>query len=172
MGQIVTVHAGADFNREEASGATSEIIGTFAEASIAATDALDVVVSLRHDDVSNFANETTGRVALSWRAADDLIVRAQAATGYKPPSLYQLTSAYGNPAFQPESSKSFELGIEKTSGRVRFHSRDRVQDRHRRPGVLGLLLGSMRQRFWLLRGAGLYLARGRTFWPNGFDRHC
>jgi vitamin B12 transporter len=116
LGQIVTVHAGADFNREEASGATSEILGTFAEASIAATDALDVVVSVRHDDVSTFANETTGRIALSWRVTDDLIMRAQAATGYKPPSLYQLTSAYGNPAFQPESSKSFELGLEKRLG--------------------------------------------------------
>ena len=116
LGAAVAMHVGADQTREEAGGATSKITGIFAEAVYTPTDTLDIVASLRHDDTADFSDKTTGRVALAWRIQEDLILRAQAATGYKPPSLYQLTSVYGDPTFQPEESTSFELGIEKRFG--------------------------------------------------------
>ena len=116
LGPVLAMHLGADNTREEAAGATAEITGVFAEAVYTPTDRLDIVTSVRHDDHSNFSDKTTGRIALAWRIQDDLILRAQAATGYKPPSLYQLTSVYGNPAFQPEESTSYELGLEKRFG--------------------------------------------------------
>lgn len=116
LGSMLSMYVGADHTREEASGATAKATGVFAEVTYTPTDRLDIVTSIRHDDLSDFADKTTGRVALSWRIQDDLILRAQAATGYKPPSLYQLTSAYGDPTFQPEESTSFELGLEKRFG--------------------------------------------------------
>lgn len=116
LGTMLSMYVGADNTRETAAGADSEITGVFAEATYAPTADLDIVTSIRHDDHSDFADKTTGRIALSWRIKDDVILRAQAATGYKPPSLYQLTSSYGNPAFQPEESTSYELGLEKRYG--------------------------------------------------------
>lgn len=116
LGSTVAMTAGADFTREEASGTSAENTGYFAEAAFAPSDALDIVASVRRDDLSNFADKTTGRLTLSWRVMNDVIVRAQAATGYNPPTLYQLTSSYGNTAFQPEESKTYELGIEKRYG--------------------------------------------------------
>ncbi|MDF1803426.1 TonB-dependent receptor plug domain-containing protein [Thalassovita sp.] len=116
LGSMLTMHLGADNTREEASGVSAEVTGVFAEAVYTPTDAVDIVASVRHEDLSDFDNKTTGRIALAWRIQDDLILRAQAATGYKPPSLYQLTSAYGDTTFQPEESTSFELGLEKRLG--------------------------------------------------------
>lgn len=120
LGSQVAMTVGSDFNREEASGLTADATGIFAEAVYAPTDALDVVTSVRHDILSEFADKTTGRVALAWRLQPDLILRAQAATGYKPPSLYQLTSVYGDSTFEPEESTSFELGVEKRFGGDNF----------------------------------------------------
>jgi vitamin B12 transporter len=120
LGRTVAMTTGADFTREEASGSSAETVGYFAEAAFTPSGALDIVASVRRDDLSNFADKTTGRLTLAWRITNDVIVRAQAATGYNPPTLYQLTSVYGSPTFQPEESKSFELGVEKRYGGSNF----------------------------------------------------
>lgn len=40
------------------------------------------------------------------------------ATGYKAPSLYQLYSSYGNLNLQPETSKTYEIGVQQTHDKV------------------------------------------------------
>lgn len=111
-----TLNFGLDHAREETTGASSDNTGLFIEALYAPTDALDIAVSARHDEHSDFGGYNSGRIALSWRIQPDLILRASAATGFRAPTLYQLTSAYGNPAFQPETSVSYDLGLEKKFG--------------------------------------------------------
>ena len=94
-----------------------ETKAVFAEALYAPAEDLDLSLTVRHDDHSSFGSKTTGRAALAWRIQPDLILRASAATGFLPPSLYELHSqVYGNPALQPEESKSFEIGLEKRYG--------------------------------------------------------
>ncbi|MEZ5911762.1 MAG: TonB-dependent receptor [Paracoccaceae bacterium] len=103
---------GADTTKEEfesagtfgAATADSRISGVFAEMNYAATDSIDLSATVRHDNHSRFGGHTTGRVALAWRIEDDLILRAQAGTGFRAPSNYELFSLYGDPALEPEKA--------------------------------------------------------------------
>ena len=88
----------------------------FAELMMQPSDNVDLSFALRHDDHSMFGGETTGRLAAVWHLADGLRLRAVYGTGFRAPSLYELYGPYGNSALQPETSRSAELGIEKTYG--------------------------------------------------------
>ncbi|ARC89869.1 TonB-dependent siderophore receptor [Rhodovulum sp. MB263] len=112
---------GADWSEQEADISSgnfnTESTAVFGELQYALSDAADLSLSLRHDDYSDFDNQTTGRLALAWRLEDDLILRAVFGTGYRTPPLYQLfDTLYGNPDLKPESSRSAELGLEKRFG--------------------------------------------------------
>lgn len=88
-----------------------------AEYRAAPTDVLDVSLALRHDRHSQFGNFTTGRLSLAYRLQDDLILRANAATGYRAPSNYELYDGFsGNAGLEPETSRSADIGIEKRYG--------------------------------------------------------
>jgi vitamin B12 transporter len=132
----LTLVYGADVTREGATVnsvipvtfLTSTVIettttkGVFAQSLWAVRDDLDLSATLRWDDTDSFGGFTTGRVAMAWRPATDLTLRAAYATGFRAPSLNELYadySAYGyanNPALQPETSTSAEIGLEKAFG--------------------------------------------------------
>jgi len=90
--------------------------GVFGELDWSPVETLDITATLRHDDNSSFGGKTTGRIALAWNAAEDVIVRASGGTGYRAPSMYELYSIYGSPDLQPEDSRSADIGIEKDFG--------------------------------------------------------
>ncbi len=92
---------------------TARTSSASAELLWAATPDLDLSLALRHDDHSRFGGQNSARAALAWRPDESWILRAVAAKGYRAPSLYELHSGYGNPAFTQENSRSFELGAEK-----------------------------------------------------------
>ncbi len=117
----LALNFGADHTVESydssANSSESTTTGIFAEALWAATPALDIAVTLRHDEHDAFGGFTTGRLAAAWRPTDDLILRAALGTGFRAPSLYELGDpTYGNPDLEPEESRSAELGIEKRLG--------------------------------------------------------
>lgn len=87
--------------------------GVFAEYAWAISPDIDSVLSLRHDDHSEFGSAWTGRAAMSYRATEALSFRATLAKGYRAPSLYELFDAtYGNTTLDPETSRSAELGAD------------------------------------------------------------
>jgi len=93
----------------------------FGEVQYAATDALDLSLSLRYDSYSDFDDQLSGRGAMAWRLQDDLILRAVLGTGYRAPSLYErFNSSFGNPDLDPETSRSAEIGLEKRYGTASF----------------------------------------------------
>ena len=102
---------GSDYDGGEAT--TTSVYG---EALFAPRDDLDLSLALRHDDHDVFGGKTTARGALAWRPTEDWVVRAVASTGFRAPSLYELYSAYGNTGLTPETSQSFELGVERVFG--------------------------------------------------------
>ncbi|MDR5654539.1 TonB-dependent receptor plug domain-containing protein [Ruixingdingia sedimenti] len=120
LGQAATLAFGADWNREDydaagtygAPSARTTTTGVFAEIDWAVAPTLDIATTLRHDDHSLFGGATTGRIALAWRPTDRLTIRAQAGTGYRAPSNYELYSAYGSVANQPETSRTLDFGVE------------------------------------------------------------
>lgn len=98
----------------------------FAEALWAVTDTLDIDASLRLDDDENFGRFASKRLALAWRPRVGTILRASAGDGYRAPSIDERFSFYedylgnisykGNPALNPETSRSYEIGIEQSLG--------------------------------------------------------
>lgn len=112
---------GTDYEEESynsgADTGAADLFGIFGEALIAPTDQLDLAMSLRWDNHSEFGGHLSGRLAAAYRVTDATILRAVAATGFRAPSLYELNSTlYGNTALQPETSTSFELGAEHQFG--------------------------------------------------------
>jgi vitamin B12 transporter len=94
--------------------------GIFGEVTWSPGDAVDLTATLRHDDESSFGGKTTGRLSLAYSVQPDLILRAQAGTGYRAPSGFELYSAYGNTGLQPEDSRSADVGVEKIWGDTAF----------------------------------------------------
>lgn len=104
---------GTDYTEEEDLNQKIDIVGVQAELLIAPTDNLDLAFSVRNDDHSEFDAELSSRAALAWRWREDLILRASASDGFRAPSLVQLNPFFGDPTFQPETSISYDLGLEK-----------------------------------------------------------
>jgi vitamin B12 transporter len=106
-----------------AGSASTRTTGGFIENIWSPQDNLDISASLRVDDSSSFGQETTGRIAFSWRAAENTTLRGAVATGYRPPSIDELFGNYpgtypfvGNPNLTPEESLSYEIGVQQGFG--------------------------------------------------------
>ena len=109
---------GADTTREESSdsfglSADNRISGIFGEVRLSPADTVDITLSARQDDHSDFGGFTTGRVAAAWRVQPDLILRGSLGRGFRAPSNFELSSGFGDPALDPERSYSADLGVEK-----------------------------------------------------------
>ena len=74
---------------------------------------LAVHLGARHDAPEDFRSETSFGGDISYGFGDGWRLRASAGEGYKAPTLFQLFSDYGNSALAPESSTSFDIGIER-----------------------------------------------------------
>lgn len=125
LGATFDLSFGGDATRESYEGSSEDAeyktYGIFTEGKWSPTDQLDIVGSLRHDDHSTFGGHTSGRLSVAYRPSEDLILRFAGGTGFRAPSLYELYSAYyGNPDLDPETSETYELGIEKRLGETAF----------------------------------------------------
>lgn len=74
--------------------------------------ALTLTGGLRYDDHRDFGSETTLGGNAAFNLAGGTLLRASYAEGFKAPTLYQLHSAYGNAALEPERARSIDVGIE------------------------------------------------------------
>ncbi|RII37891.1 TonB-dependent receptor [Pseudooceanicola sediminis] len=124
---VATLTFGADATREsyknDGDSGANDMLGLWAQADWHLADEWELVTVLRHDDHSTFGGTTTGRVSLAWLPDPDLTLRAAVGTGFRAPSPYELyASYYGNPDLQPETSTSYELGIEKRLGAGSFNA--------------------------------------------------
>lgn len=73
--------------------------------------------SLRHDDYSDFDNDTTWQLAGSYQVSPTLRLRGSAGTGSKAPTFTERYGFFedffvGNPDLKPESSKGWEIGFD------------------------------------------------------------
>ena len=81
-----------------------------------------LVAGLRLDDHAVFGSEWTAGANGTWIVRDGVRLRASYGEGFKAPTLFQLLSDYGNEGLQPESSRSFDLGIDLGSGEAPFRA--------------------------------------------------
>lgn len=105
------IHAGYESN------------SVFAEWLTSPLTEVDISISARFSDNSDYGSKTTGRVAIAWQASPSSILRASLGTGFRAPSLNELYGPFGaNAALQPETSQSAEIGFEQVMGRVTFEA--------------------------------------------------
>lgn len=92
----------------------------------------DGLLALRHEDNSQFGDHVTGNAAWGWSFAPGWRVTASVGTAFKAPTFNELYFPFfGNPALDPERSRSTELGLawQRGSTRVRLDAFDtRVDD--------------------------------------------
>jgi vitamin B12 transporter len=74
--------------------------------------ATDVQLSLRHDENQQFGGHTTGSVAVGYRFGNGFALMASYGTAFKAPTFNELYfPGFGNPALDPEKSRSGEIGV-------------------------------------------------------------
>ncbi len=82
--------------------------------------ALSYSGSLRLDDDERYGQETTAQIAAGWAFSDEVKLSANIGQGFRSPNFSQLFSPgfgglfAGNPLLKPETSMSYELGLEWT----------------------------------------------------------
>jgi vitamin B12 transporter len=116
-----TMQEKARYSNLPAGVADTRLSGAFVQALWAPSEVLDVSATARVDHNSTFGSFGTGRLALAYRPAEGWTVRAAAASGYRAPSIDERFGDYpdpkypfvGNPDLVPETSQSFELGVER-----------------------------------------------------------
>ena len=92
---------------------STNISGLYAQLTGDVTRDLTVSGGVRRDDDDDFGVHTVGQASVAWRLNNDnTILRASWGQAFKAPSLYQLGSEFGNPNLAPESSHSWDTGIE------------------------------------------------------------
>jgi vitamin B12 transporter len=115
-----TLSFGLERSRESfAAGGDAGAVTTdaaFADAVLALSPDFDLSVSGRLDDHSVFGTQPTLRAAAAWRPDGATVLRASLGQGSRSPSLFELYSAFGDPALEPERSLSFDIGVERTFG--------------------------------------------------------
>ncbi len=78
---------------------------------------LNLELTGRYEDHSSFGALTSWRAAMAWSPSENWIMRAVASTGFRAPTPYELYDQYyGNPNLEPETSQSYELGLERKFG--------------------------------------------------------
>lgn len=83
------------------------------------TDDASFAAGLRYDDHSRFGNATTLGANGTVRLAPGMRLRASYGEGFKAPTLFQLLSDFGNEVLRPERTKSYDAGLEYSSGALR-----------------------------------------------------
>lgn len=112
---------GADWTEERSSldGVDYEAANSavFGEVKLRPSSDIELSLTLRYDDYSDFDGQLSGRAALSYALSDATTLRTSIATGYRAPSLYERFGPYaGGTTLDPETSRSIDLGLEHAYG--------------------------------------------------------
>lgn len=76
---------------------------------------VELAVGARHDDHSVFGGETTVRGTAAWRLGEATRLHGSFGTGFKAPTFVDLYFPFfGNPELAPETSESWDLGVERS----------------------------------------------------------
>lgn len=81
---------------------------------------VQIDLGVRYDDDELFGSEVSPKAGLVWSATPALSLRASYGEGFRSPSFLELFFPFsGNPALQPETSESYEVGADWTASRFR-----------------------------------------------------
>jgi iron complex outermembrane receptor protein len=109
-------------------GETRQVFSVVLQDQVQISDAFTVTLGARYDDASDIGERVTPRISAVWRVAENHIVKAQYAEGYRAPTFFELYRDPGQPTLDYEVNKTTEVNYiyrrPNLSGRVTlFHSR-------------------------------------------------
>lgn len=84
-------------------------VSAYAQGQFALTEALQATVGARWDDNGTIGTRVTPRASLVWRAAENHILKAQYAEGFRSPTFFELYITPGQPMLDYEVNRTFEL---------------------------------------------------------------
>ncbi len=94
--------------------------GAYLQEQISIGESVSLIAGGRLDDHDGFDDQFTYRVGTSIRMDGGWKVRGTWATGFKAPTIYQLyNSSSGNPNLDAETSKGWDVGLDKDFGYLR-----------------------------------------------------
>jgi vitamin B12 transporter len=95
---------------------SNHLTGLWAQTTLEPLDNLVLTAGLRHDQHSEFGGHATYRGTASYRFdATGTRIHSSLGTGFRAPSLYELFDPVnGNAGLEPETSESFDIGIEQS----------------------------------------------------------
>ncbi len=120
LGKHLDITSGADFKYSSTSQYStydtipkpSNSIGSIYTSLFYKSGIFHMELGGRYNHDSKYGNNETYTVNPSVLLFQRLKIFATAASAYKSPSLYQLSSQYGNPDLKPETTTSYEAGFE------------------------------------------------------------
>lgn len=102
------------------STATFDYLAAYVQDEWTVSPKTTVISSLRYDDSNRFESNLSPKVGITYKAADDLRFKFNAAKGFRSPTPNQLyqnnPQQQGNPDLKSETSNSFDLSMERDFG--------------------------------------------------------
>jgi vitamin B12 transporter len=100
----------------------ADITSFYGQAIVTPAEQVTLTAGIRNDDHSRFGAHTSWGANLAVKPFEDTLLRASYGEGFKAPTLYQLFSDYGTESLDPETAKSWEVGVEQSAlnGAARF----------------------------------------------------
>jgi len=126
IGKVDTVTVGLEYRNEEGTSKgtfskTTDTWAVFLQNELRLFERFFLTAGVRHDDNSAFGDKTTARAAVSYLLkATDTRLKASWAQGFRAPTFNDLffpatfppCPAFGNPGLKPETSESWDAGVE------------------------------------------------------------
>jgi vitamin B12 transporter len=93
----------------------ADITSFYGQAIVTPVEQVTLTAGLRNDDHSRFGAHTSWGANLAVKPFEATLLRASYGEGFKAPTLYQLFSDYGTESLDPETAKSWEVGVEQSA---------------------------------------------------------
>lgn len=92
---------------------SNQIYGLFVQMDLKPAEALHLSFTGRTDEHSEFGNEQTWKSSAAYQLTETVRARSSIGTGFRAPSLFELfDSAFGNSDLKPETSLSWDAGVD------------------------------------------------------------
>ncbi|ATY34058.1 TonB-dependent receptor plug domain-containing protein [Sphingomonas psychrotolerans] len=93
----------------------ADITSFYGQAIVTPVEQVTLTAGIRNDDHSRFGAHTSWGANLAVKPFETTLLRASYGEGFKAPTLYQLFSDYGTESLDPETAKSWEVGVEQSA---------------------------------------------------------
>ena len=113
-GEYLRTNSSTSFEGAPADRARDRQTGGYLLATLRPVEGMTLTGGVRRDDYKDYGARTSFAANLAYSPdGDQTIIRANFAQGFRTPTLTEGQPPFGNPALRPESSDSYDIGVER-----------------------------------------------------------